>query len=344
MKNYYELSMSDKLTKEDIKEILLETNPEVLDEIYKQSYKMKENTVGKKVYYRGIIEFSNICAKDCFYCGIRKSQESVDRFSMSEDEILEMAKWACDNNYGSVALQSGEIQSEEFTQRVESVLCKIKELSDGKLGVTLSLGEQSRETYERWYKAGGHRYLLRIETTNPELYAKMHPSDSLHSWHTRVECLKNLRDIGYQVGTGVMIGLPFQTLDDLVADIQFFKDMDIDMIGMGPYVYSQDTPFAKFYENTKENRDKAFELGLKMIAAGRLYLKDINIAATTALQALHPLGREKGLKAGANILMPIITLQQYRSKYQLYDNKPCIDDTPEHCKACLSGRIKSVGD
>ena len=344
MKDYYELSINGEFTREHIKEILLESDPEKLEAIFTQSYKMKEKMVGKKVYYRGIIEFSNICAKDCYYCGIRKSQEGVERFNMSEEEILEMAKWAHENNYGSVALQSGEIQSEEYTAKIERILHKIKELSGGELGVTLSLGEQTKETYERWYKAGGHRYLLRIETTNPELYAKMHPADSLHSWHTRVECLKNLREIGYQVGTGVMIGLPFQTVEDLVNDIQFYKDMDIDMIGMGPYISSKDTPFSTHYENSKENRDRGFDLGLKMIAATRLYLKDVNIAATTALQALHPLGREKGLKAGANILMPIITLQQYRSQYQLYDNKPCIDDTPEHCKACLSGRIKSVGD
>ena len=259
-----------------------------------------------------------------------------------------MAKWAYENNYGSVTLQSGERQDKNFEKFVKDMILDIKEVSEGKLGLTLCLGEQTEDIYREWFEAGGHRYLLRIETTNEELYKVIHPDNNIHSFQKRVDCLKTLKKIGYQVGTGVMIGLPGQTEEDLVNDILFFEKMDIDMIGMGPYVVHKDTPLGKDVINndlnTEEEKYKRFVLGLKMIAITRLYLKDVNIAATTALQALNPLGRELGLKAGANILMPIITIEEHREKYQLYDNKPCIDDNAEECKACLTGRVSSIGD
>ena len=267
---------------------------------------------------------------------------------MSGDEIIKMAKWAYENNYGSVTLQSGERQDKNFEKFVKDMILDIKEVSEGKLGLTLCLGEQTEDIYREWFEAGGHRYLLRIETTNEELYKVIHPDNNIHSFQKRVDCLKTLKKIGYQVGTGVMIGLPGQTEEDLVNDILFFEKMDIDMIGMGPYVVHKDTPLGKDVINndlnTEEEKYKRFVLGLKMIAITRLYLKDVNIAATTALQALNPLGRELGLKAGANILMPIITIEEHREKYQLYDNKPCIDDNAEECKACLTGRVSSIGD
>ena len=267
---------------------------------------------------------------------------------MTGDEIIKMAKWAYENNYGSVTLQSGERQDKNFEKFVKDMILDIKEVSEGKLGLTLCLGEQTEDIYREWFEAGGHRYLLRIETTNEELYKVIHPDNNIHSFQKRVDCLKTLKKIGYQVGTGVMIGLPGQTEEDLVNDILFFEKMDIDMIGMGPYVVHKDTPLGKDVINndlnTEEEKYKRFVLGLKMIAITRLYLKDVNIAATTALQALNPLGRELGLKAGANILMPIITIEEHREKYQLYDNKPCIDDNAEECKACLTGRVSSIGD
>jgi biotin synthase len=187
-----------------------------------------------------------------------------------------------------------------------------------------------------------------METTNPDLYKKLHPDTDLHSFEKRVACLGLLKDIGYQVGSGVMIGLPGQTAEDLVDDILFYEKHDIDMIGMGPYVVHKDTPLGESVladgGDSEQAKARRFLYGLKMIAITRLHLKDVNIAATTALQALHPLGREMGLKAGANILMPIITLREYRRRYQLYDDKPCVDDDPAHCKKCLTGRVESVGD
>ncbi len=338
----------ENLTKEDIIYLLSLEDENDLQQLYNKAYEMKLKHTGNVAYYRGLIEFSNYCIKDCYYCGIRKSNSKVDRFHMDLDEVSAMAKWAYENTYGSVTLQSGERTDKEFVDFSTNAIKTIKEVSNNELGITLCLGEQPDEVYKEWFDAGAHRYLLRIETTNPDLYAQLHPNDDLHSFQTRVDRLKALKKIGYQVGTGVMIGLPNQTVEDLANDIMFFKDMDIDMIGMGPYVVSSDTPTGEKVlavdGDNAEERKKRFLMGVKMIAVTRLHLKDVNIAATTALQALDSLGREKGLKAGANILMPIITLPDYRAKYQLYDEKPCIDDTADHCKACLSGRVRSVGD
>lgn len=336
--------LKEKLDRDDLIYLLNLEKDEELEKLFARAYDTKREYIGKKVYYRGLIEFSNKCIKNCFYCGIRRENGDVERFDMTKEQIIEQAKWAYENNYGSLALQSGERKDAEYIEFVDGIIGEIKELSDGKLGMTLSLGEQSYETYKKWYDLGAHRYLLRIESSNKDIYHKLHPKDELHSFEKRVECLKMLRDIGYQVGTGVMIGIPGQTVEDLADDILFYEDMDIDMIGMGPYIPHDDTPMGKGVIDSKEESERKFKLGLKMIAVARLYLKDVNIAATTALQAINPLGREKGLKAGANILMPIITVDEHRAKYQLYNNKPCIDDNADKCKNCLAGRVMSVGD
>ncbi len=336
--------LKEKLNRNDLTYLLNLEKEEELEKLFARAYEVKSEYIGKKVYYRGLIEFSNKCIKNCFYCGIRRDNGEVERFDMTEEQVIEQAKWAYENNYGSLALQSGERQDADYIQFVDNILEKVKELSGGKLGITLSLGEQSYETYKRWYDLGAHRYLLRIESSNKDIYSKLHPEDELHSFEKRVECLKMLKEIGYQVGTGVMIGLPGQTVEDLADDILFYEKMDIDMIGMGPYIPHDDTPMGRGIADSKEESDRKFKLGLKMIAVARIYLKDVNIAATTALQAINPLGREKGLKAGANILMPIITVDEHRAKYQLYNNKPCIDDNADKCKNCLAGRVTSVGD
>lgn len=339
---------SDTLTKEEMLFLMDTKDPAELKKIFQKAYEVKCAYVKNKAYYRGLIEFSNRCIKDCKYCGIRRSNDKTDRFDMDREDILTMAKWAYDHEYGSICLQSGERADEAFVSYVEGVLRDIKTMTNNEIGITLCVGEHTEESYRRFHEAGADRYLLRIETTNPELYEKIHPKDELHSFETRVNCLKTLQKLGYQVGTGVMIGLPGQTKEDLVNDIIFYKEMDIDMIGMGPYVVHHDTPLGHealaMGIDTKEGKEERIRLGLLMIALTRLYLKDVNIAATTALQALDPLGREKGLQAGANILMPIITVSEHRAKYQLYDNKPCIDDEPSDCKQCLTRRVLSIGD
>lgn len=335
-------------TREDLIRLLSISDPDELKELYDAAYAVKAKNVGRVVYYRGLIEFSNYCIKDCKYCGIRKSNEEVVRFDTPRDDILAMAKWSWENRYGSLTLQSGERQDEEFIEYIEGLVKDIKRLSHGELGLTLCVGEQTEETYRRWFEAGAHRYLLRIETSNPTLYARLHPQDGHHQWQVRRDCLLALHKIGYQVGTGDMIGLPGQTIADLADDILFYRDYDIDMIGMGPYVVHHHTPVGLYVMqqglDDKKSRQQRLELGLKMIAVTRLFLPDVNIAATTALQALHPLGRELGLKAGANVLMPIVTVPKYRPQYLLYDNKPCVDEVPDQCKNCLAARVASVGD
>ncbi len=324
----------------DLGELLSLSADSDMKKLFAEAYSVKCEKVKPLIRLRGIIEFSNICSKDCYYCGIRKSNQSVERFSMQKDEIVESAKWAYENQYGSIVLQSGERNDSAYIDFVEECLLEIKKISGGKLGITLSLGEQTEDTYKRWFKAGAHRYLLRIETSNSKLYKTMHPKS--HNFEQRKNCLKLLRSIGYQVGTGIMIGLPNQEISDLADDIIFFKKQDIDMIGMGPYIEHENTPLA--LEKNKLNITERFNLALKVIAVTRLVLQDVNIAATTALQAIDETGREQGIMAGANVVMPNIGDIKYRDKYQLYEGKPCLDENAVKCRSCLDNRIRSIGE
>jgi biotin synthase len=327
----------DNFSKSDIIE-LLSSEGEDRTLLFKKSAEIKEKNIGNKVWFRGLIEFSNVCGKDCLYCGIRKGNKNLVRYNLSDEEILDAAQFAYENKYGSIALQSGELEGSFFEGRIENLLHKIKELSDGKLGITLSVGEQDYEVYKRWYDAGAHRYLLRIEATNENLYRKIHPNNQKHDFKRRLDCLEALKDIGYQTGTGVMIGLPFQTMDDLAGDLLFMNDFNIDMCGMGPYIEHADTPLIE-YSGSLMPLTERFDLTLKMIALIRIMMKDINIVAATALQAIDPIGREKAVKIGANIIMPNITPGSYRDSYKLYDNKPCTDDSAEDCRSCLEARV-----
>ncbi|MDF7800773.1 [FeFe] hydrogenase H-cluster radical SAM maturase HydE [Pontiellaceae bacterium B1224] len=333
----------EELSIEEIVELLSITDADELNALYDTAYFIKESYVGKVAYFRGLIECSNLCIKDCYYCGIRRSNKNVERFQMDEEEIFKEALWAYEAEYGSCVIQSGERQDEAYISMIERVVKRISEATKGELGITLSLGEQTEEVYKRWRDAGAHRYLLRIETTNPKLFAKIHPED--HSMEVRKECLAALRRTGYQVGTGVMMGLPGQTMEDLAKDILFLKDIDIDMVGMGPYIPHSDTPMGlEVPAYTDKQKKQALTLGLKMIAVTRIVLRDINIAAATALQALEYTGREQGLKCGANVIMPNLTVTELRPKYQLYNDKPCIDENSAMCRGCLSGRIKGIGE
>jgi biotin synthase len=318
---------------------LLKATGEEKHRLFKRANEIKTQEIGNKVHFRGLVEFSNICGKDCYYCGIRKSNREVKRYNLSDEQILEAARFAYENNYGSLVMQAGELESPSFTIRVENLLKEIKKISAGQLGITLSLGEQKEEVYRRWFKAGAHRYLLRIESSNPDLYRQYHPSDSIHEYARRLTSLKTLQRIGYQTGTGVMIGLPFQNTTDLADDLLFMKEFDIDMVGMGPYIEHRHTPLFEYRHELLPIEDR-FDLSLKMIATLRILMKDINIAAATALQAIDPLGREKALKVGANIIMPNITPGMYRNDYALYENKPCVDEEPEQCRQCLDTRIQ----
>jgi biotin synthase len=316
-----------------------------IEDLRQRAYDTMVEHCGDKVYLRGLVEFSNYCTNDCYYCGIRKSNANVARYDLEHDEIVEAAKWAADNGYGSFVLQSGERKDPKFIDFVCESLKLIKEktksekLPEG-LGITLCVGEQDYSTFKRFFEAGAHRYLLRIESSNKELYEKIHPREL--RFEDRLECLNNLRDIGYQVGTGVMIGIPGQSLEDLANDILFFKKQDIDMIGMGPFIHHADTPMGKGKTNNFKDNELLY-LSLRMIATTRILLKDVNIAATTALQAISPFGREHGLRFGANVVMPLMTPQGVRKDYQLYEGKPCIDEFGSECAECLAHRVVSTG-
>ena len=323
------------LTRGERARLLAIEDAEGLQALFDAAYSVKTALCGREVAMRALLEVGNVCAKDCLYCGIRKSNGAVRRYRLCADEIVRLAEAAAAQGYASLVVQSGEIESEGQTRLVEDVLRRIAPLG---LGVTLSLGEQNEEVYRRWKEAGAVRYLLRIETSSERLYRSLHPAG--HSWLRRVECLRALRRCGYQVGTGVMCGLPGQTVDDLADDIGFFADMDVDMIGMGPFIPHPDTPLA----GEPFDAEARLLLGLKMIAVTRLHLHDVNIAAATALQALAPDGRERGVLAGANVVMPNVTDAEHRRLYQLYANKPCLDESAGLCRGCMERRLAAIGE
>ena len=329
--------MARTLSLDEMAEFLSLTRAEDLERLYGAARDVKLRCCGRGVAVRGLVEAGNICAKDCLYCGIRKSNKATERYSLTADEIVAAAEGAKELGYASLVVQSGEIESEDHTRFIEEVLRRIAPLD---LGVTLSLGEQTEDVYKRWREAGAERYLLRIETSNRRLYGEIHPAEC--SWERRVECLRALRRTGYQVGTGVMCALPGQTAMDLAKDIAFYGEMDVDMIGMGPYIPHAETPMGA--TAPKMSAAERLELGLKMIAVTRLYLHDVNIAAATALQALADDGRERGVMAGANVLMPNVTATRYRRSYKLYDGKPCLDEQASLCRHCLEARLGRIGE
>lgn len=334
------------LTRNDLIAILSAGDRAGIEAIRRQAEETLLDRCGDRVRMRGIIEFSNICDNDCFYCGIRKSNRECKRYSLDAEAVEDCACSDTARAYGSIVLQSGERTDEKFISFVETTVRRIKErtrsdaLPEG-VGITLCVGEQSEETYHRFFVAGAHRYLLRIETTNRNLFARLHQPGQ--EFEKRVEALRALKRVGFQVGTGVMIGLPGQTAEDLADDLLFFASLDVDMIGMGPYVLHGNTPMASWPETDERSPQERFALSLRMIAAARLLLKDVNIAATTALQAIDPRGREEGLRWGANVIMPQLTPPGVRSSYQLYEGKPCLDESAEECRRCLEARITALG-
>ncbi len=336
------LLAKDRPDPEDLVVLLGAQAPKDMEALLSAAHAVKLREVGPVVYLRGLFELSNLCSKDCRYCGIRRSNGKVERYTMPMEEVLEGARWAYEQGYGSVVLQAGERRDAKFVDMITELVTKVRALSNNQFAITLSLGEQSEETYRAWYAAGAERYLLRIETSDPELYARLHPPD--HSWERRRDCLRLLHGIGYQLGSGVMIGLPGQSLEHLARDILFFEQEKVVMIGMGPFIPHADTPLHDALGSFVTKKHQQLNLGLRMVATTRLYLPDVNIASTTALQALAPNGRECGLLAGANVIMPNLTGAKYRGSYQLYDGKPCQDEEPAHCHGCLAARVATVGE
>ena len=327
----------------DIERLLALSDPADIERLRRAAFDLATEKVGDAVHLRGLVEVSNICLQDCRYCGIRRGNVAVERYSLNRETIVDSALWCAEAGFGSCVLQAGERRDSTYLDFITDCIAEIRERSVSPtlpqgLGVTLSLGEQTPETYRRWRDAGAHRYLLRIETTNRALFARIHPP--LQLLETRMQALDNLRDAGFQVGTGVMIGLPGQTIPDLAADIRFFRDRDIDMIGMGPYIRAAGNAM---HDDRMMDHDTLLELALKMIAVTRLVLRDVNIASTTALEVLSSDGRERGIAFGANVAMPNVTPQPVRRNYQLYAGKPRLDDQPATAGQDLERRLRSMG-
>jgi len=315
------------MDRKGLSEALSTKDPAFNQALLQAAYEKKLSTIGPVVYLRGLIEISNICTKNCLYCGIRSGIQ-CPRYELTEEQVLQAASEAAKRRFGSIVIQGGERRDKAFIGKITRLVKAIKEMDTGEdppLGITLSLGEQSRETYQEWFHAGAHRYLLRIEASNPDLYRKIHPEDGNHSYDRRLQALIDLKETGYQTGTGAMIGMPFQTCADMADDLLFYKEFGAPMIGMGPYNPHPETPLTRSGAAFPPDEER-FMLGLKMIALLRLLMPDINIAAATALEVLNPRGRERGIQAGANVFMPNITPREERGQYNLYNRKTLLQD------------------
>ena len=315
------------LTKEELTGILKDSS--VNEKLFTAADEVRKKYVGDEVHLRGLIEFSNICKCNCKYCGFRKDNDKLERYKLTPEEVIDFAKKASSYGYKTVVMQSGE--SPQYKTEVFANI--IREIKKFDLAITLSIGERSFEDYKTFKEAGADRFLIRIETTDEELYKKMHPKMSLEN---RKKCLKDLKTLGYEVGSGCLVGLPEQTIESLANDILFFKEIDADMIGIGPFIPNPNTPL-------HDAKGGDFTLALKVMALTRLLLPTINIPATTAMETLNPNGRIIALQSGANVVMPNVTEGDYRRKYEIYPGKICVGDSPSHCRGCISGKIQSIG-
>ena len=302
------------------------------EELYQKASAKRKKYFGRKIYIRGLIEFTNYCKNDCYYCGIRRSNASCERYRLSHDDIILCAEEGYRLGFRTFVLQGGE--DPYYT---DDILCKIVSSIKSRFpdcALTLSLGERSTESYKRLREAGADRYLLRHETSCKEHYSRLHPKEM--SFENRIKCLEELKKLGYQTGAGFMVGSPFQTDEMLANELIFLKKLNPQMVGIGPFVPHSGTPFADKSAGTAEKT-------LFMLSLIRLTLPSVLLPATTALGTVDPTGREKGICAGANVVMPNLSPVSVRKKYMLYDNKICTGDESAQCIVCLKRRIESVG-
>lgn len=299
--------------------------------LLQKSHETRMAHYDNKVFMRGLIEFTNYCKRSCVYCGIRGGNKLAERYRLTLEQILSACDCGYRLGYRTFVLQGGE--DDYFTDdRIVEIVISIKERYPD-TAVTLSIGEKSYDSYKRYYEAGADRYLMRHETASKELYEKLHPHASFEN---RIQCLWDLKEIGYQVGSGFMVGLPGQTNEDYVKDLLFLKKLEPHMVGIGPFIPHKDTPLANEKGGTLEDT-------VLMVALTRLLLPKALLPATTALGSINPKGREEGIKAGANVVMPNLSPTSVRKKYSLYDGKICTGDEAAECRMCIEGRIKSVG-
>lgn len=315
---------------DEIVHFLRAKHPDEIDRLYTMADEVRKEHVGDQVHIRGIVEASNICEKNCSYCGIRKDNNKVKRYKLTSEEIFDSAGFAHSLGYKTILIQTGEAKVYPVVEMCR-LIEKIKRSFD--MAVTLSLGELKREDYAGLKNAGADRYLLRFETSDRQLFAKLKPDGDLDARIARIRWLKQL---GFQVGSGIMVGLPGQSFESIARDILFFKELNLDMVGSGPFIASENTPLAGAAGGD-------LTVSLKLIALTRLVTLNAHIPATTALGTIHPEGRQRGLKCGANVLMPNCTPRKYRKHYMLYPDKICIEEEPSDCSSCLKAMIRACG-
>lgn len=320
------------LSQEEYKILIDNRNPGLSEYLFEKARAVRIKNYGYDVYIRGLIEFTNYCKNDCYYCGIRRSNCSTERYRLTREQIIDCCEAGYTLGFRTFVLQGGE--DGYFTdKRMVDIIHSIKNKYPD-CAVTMSVGEKSLETYKAFFDAGADRYLLRHETANTEHYGKLHPASMSLAY--RKQCLYNLKDIGYQVGCGFMVGSPFQTTDCIVEDLLFIKELNPHMVGIGPFIPHHATPFAGMEAGT-------LELTLFLLGLIRLILPSVLLTATTALGTIHPKGRELGILAGANVVMPNLSPTNVRQKYLLYDNKICTGDEAAECRCCIQKRMESIG-
>lgn len=320
------------LTKSEFIQLIGTYTKEDREYAAKEAREAADKIFGKKIFIRGLIEFSSYCKNDCYYCGLRRSNKNAERYRLSKEDILKCCDEGYELGFRTFVLQGGE--DSYFNDNVFCDIINCIKSSYPDCAITLSLGERSDESYQRLFDAGADRYLLRHETANFEHYSKLHP-DNLTAEH-RQECLLNLKKIGYQTGCGFMVGSPFQTAENLAEDMLFIKKLDPEMVGIGPFIPQHDTPF-------KNEKQGSLNDTLFMLSLIRLMKPNVLLPATTALGTISNTGREQGILAGANVVMPNLSPTEVRAKYLLYDNKICTGDESAQCKVCLNNRMKSIG-
>lgn len=320
------------LTEDEYRRFIDERTPELAAELARRAVAVRQSIYGYAVFTRGLIEISNICKNDCLYCGIRRSNAACQRYRLTQEQIVSCADEGYALGFRTFVLQGGE--DPYYTdERLCAIVSEIKARHPD-CAVTLSMGERSRESYQRLFDAGAERYLLRHETADRAHYEKLHPAEM--SFDNRMRCLHDLREIGYQVGCGFMVGSPHQTSAELARDLKFIEEFKPDMCGIGPFIPHKDTPF-------RDETPGTLELTLYLLSIIRLIHPPVLLPATTALGTIHPLGREMGIQAGANVVMPNLSPVVVRKKYMLYDNKICTGEESAQCRGCLAARMQSIG-
>ena len=326
------LKQTGDLTDSEFSLLLSDLSSEDTESLYAAAREVREREYGKAVYLRGLIEFTNYCKNNCCYCGIRCGNANAQRYRLTEEQILSCCEQGYELGFRTFVLQGGEdpyYTDERMVPLVSEIRCRFPDCA-----ITLSIGERSRESYQALFDAGADRYLLRHETANEQHYAMLHPPEL--SIRNRKECLFTLREIGYQIGAGMMVGAPGQTTEYLIEDLRFLQELKPHMIGIGPFLPHKDTPF-------RDQPQGSYPLTLQLLSILRLMFPKVLLPATTALGTIHPLGREKGILAGANVVMPNLSPTNVRGKYLLYDGKICTGDEAAECHGCMEKRMERIG-